>query len=115
MIPYAVSLIAVVSAAWLYHGITEHHWHRALLHAVDSSVTVPPPVYTSRWHSLGHGRRAVIDLVLLGAAGALGYGWQVSPVADTVTLAVAVVIIIAARGARMLSKSLGGRHHWEED
>jgi len=114
MIPYAVSLVAVVTVAWLYHGVTEHHWHRALARAADPSVTVPPAVYTSRWHSLGHGRRAVIDLVLLGVAGALGYGWQVSRTAVIVTLAVAVVIIIAARGARTLSKSLGGRHHWEE-
>jgi hypothetical protein len=115
VIPYAVSLIAVVSAAWLYHGVTEHHWHRALLHAADPSVSVPPPVYTSRWHSLGHGHRAVIDLVLLGVAAALGYGWQVSRTATIVTLAVAAVIIAAARGARTLSKYLGGRHHWEED
>lgn len=117
MTPYAVSLIAVLTVAWLYHGITEHHWHRALWRLADPSVTVPPPRFTSRWHAMSHAGRAAVDLVLLAAAAVIGTAWRITPAVTVITLAVFVILAITAIAGRALSKSIGGRHpeNWEED
>lgn len=116
--PYAVSLMAVLAAAWLYHGVTEHHWHRIAWRAADRlAPAVPPVVYESRWHSMGHGPRLVIDLLLFAAAAVLGTVWRISPRVTVITLIAVTVLAATAIAVRALSKSLGGRRpeRWEED
>lgn len=117
MTPYAVSLIAVLAVAWLYHGVTEHHWHLVLWRHADPSVTVPPPQWTSRWHAMSHTGRAAVDLILLATAAGIGTAWRITPAVTVLTLVVFVILAITAIAVRALSKSLGGRHpeNWEED
>jgi hypothetical protein len=117
MTPYAVSLTAVLLAAWAYHGITEHHWHRVLLRVADPRAVVPPVRYESRWHAMGHGARFAADLALAAAAVVLGTAWKMQPRVTVITVVAVTVLAVTAIAVRKLSKSLGGRRPepWEED
>jgi chromate transport protein ChrA len=115
MTPYAVSLIAVLAVAWAYHGITEHHWHRALLRIAEPRTVVPPVRHETRWHAMSHAARLAVDLGLAVAAVALGTAWKMQPAITMVTLIAAAVIAVTVIAVRKLSKSLGGRRpgNWE--
>lgn len=117
MTPYAVSLAAVLTVAWAYHGITEHHWLRVLLRLAEPRTVVPPVRHESRWHAMNHGTRFAVDLALAAAAIAIGTAWKMQPRITVITLIAAAVIAVAAVTARKATKALGGRRPetWEED
>jgi len=115
--PYIIALAAVIAGAWAWHGITEHHWHLRALRLLSPGTAVPVPRHDTRWHGMGHGGRAAVQLALIAAAMAAGAAWQRSPRVTVITLAAVALAVIAAAAARALSRSLGSRRpeHWEED
>lgn len=117
MTPYAAAFIAVFGAAWVYHGVTEHHWHLIAWRLAEPRTIVPPARHESRWHAMGHGPRLLADFGLAFVAVLLGTCWRISPRVTVITLTAVAVIAVTAIAGRALSKSLGGRRpeRWEED
>ena len=103
--PYVVIAVAVVmTAAWLYHAVTEHHYHLVLLHVIRSSTVVPPATHDTRWHAMSHPRRLLVDALLIGAAILAGLAWELSPYMVAVLAVIAGIIFTGWTIIRVLDR-----------
>jgi hypothetical protein len=111
MLPsFLVVVLAVIAVASLWHGVTEHYWHRQAWRVLNSGAYVPPPRQDTRWHGMSHPRRMAVMLALAAAAALLAAAWHWQPQAAVITACTAAVIAVIVPGARAAARALGERH-----
>ena len=108
--PYIIALAAVAAGAQSWHGITEHHWHLRAWRHLSPGTAVPAPRPGTRWHGMGHGRRAGVMALLAAAALLAGWAWQSRPDVAVVTLVFTVIAAAVLPAARALARTLGARN-----
>jgi len=107
---YLLAALAVIAVATGYHGVTEHHWLLKLARTVRPGTYVPPARHDTRWHGMGHGRRAGVMALLAAAALLAGWAWQSRPDVAVVTLVFTVIVAAVLPAARALARTLGARN-----